>query len=172
MVVVDILQVILLRIFHFIRQTAIVTGMKTYFGLFFFRLFKEYPTFFIWLFFMIFFSRFYLFFLPFFPLKIIQFTVWDSSLFLSREGKYFMLHIKDWYYITHSCPKYVLIEKKCAKETDHKFIKCDHPTTELDENLNHIKSAITSILFSSFEPEGLGGLNFVKMMPSLCQIFK
>ena len=29
----------------------------------------------------------------------------------------------------HSCPKYVLIEKKCAKETDHKFLKYDLPTT-------------------------------------------
>ena len=47
MVAVDILQVILLRIFHFIRQTAIVTGMKNYFGLFFLDFKEHVPHYFL-----------------------------------------------------------------------------------------------------------------------------
>ena len=40
------------------------------------------------------------------------------------------------YIVEQSCPEYVLIEKKCTIEADHKFIKNDLPSTDFDENLN------------------------------------
>ena len=63
-----------------------------------------------------------------------------------------MVHIqvtwcKQWefHHTAHSCAEYVLIEKKLAKETNHKFIKYDLKITDFDENINIMKSPFSAI---------------------------
>ena len=45
----------------------------------------------------------------------------------------------------HRCCEYVLVEKKCPKETDHKINKYDFRATDFDENLNLIKRSLSAI---------------------------
>ena len=45
----------------------------------------------------------------------------------------------------HSSPENVLIEKKSPKESDHKFIKYNLPTTDFGENLKNIAGAFSAI---------------------------
>ena len=45
----------------------------------------------------------------------------------------------------HSCCEYVLVEKKCPKETNHKINKYDFRATDFDENLNLLKRSLSAI---------------------------